>query len=73
MPVTSASVAVPAGCGSVVVLGSFPASYQVMGSASWATAWDTSGKTPTQFVVAFTVPAPAVLGGTFDGIAGTLP
>jgi len=48
----------------VVVSGTFPASYHVLGAPSWVTAWSVTDKSVTDFTITFATPAPT--GGTFD-------
>src|SRR5438552_15241572 len=64
-----ASQAVLAGTVQMVVVGTFPATYQVGISTGWVTAWRVTAKTAASFIVDFAVPAP--LGGSsFDWTAG---
>lgn len=70
MPITTGNtVVVPAGAVSLTVTGLFSLPYEIAPSVSWTTTLAVSGKTATQFVVTFTVPAP--VGSTFDYIVVT--
>src|SRR5262245_14304276 len=65
--VIAGSGTVAAGGTSVIVTGSFAASYQVSVTPGWVTDYEVVSKTATQFTINFSVPAPAG-GSTFDYI-----
>jgi hypothetical protein len=73
MSIITGTQAVTAAAVAVTVTGAFGTGYQVSVSPSWVTAFSVTGETATQFVVTFSVPAPAA-GGSIDwAVFGTLP